>query len=142
MDKKFLISGVAASLLIIILSYVVHAVLLTGDYMNYKNLFRTEEEAMGNMPWMILAHVIMGFSLAWIYKKGLEPGSPWLPQGIRFGIAVIMLVTVPWYLVYYSVQPWGRRVTVKQIVFDGIMLMIVSLVTAFIYREPSGPSES
>ena len=37
--------------------------------------------------------------LAWIYAHGVEPGS-WLPQGIRFGIAIALLTVVPWYLIY------------------------------------------
>jgi hypothetical protein len=133
MDKRFWIAGVVASVLFFALGFLVHGLILTGDYMKYKNLFRTEEEAMGNMPWMTLAHVIMGFAFVWIYSKGVNGGS-WMSQGIRFGIAAALLVVVPWYLIYYSIQPWAFETTAKQIALDSISLIIVGIVTAYFYR--------
>jgi hypothetical protein len=133
MDKRFWIAGLAASVLFFALGFLVHGVLLTEDYAHVKSLFRPEAEAMGNMPWMILAHVIMGFSFAWIYSRGVS-GAFWLMQGLRFGIAAVLLVTVPWYLIYYSVQPWPASTVAKQIIFDGISMIITAVVVAFIYK--------
>jgi hypothetical protein len=134
MDKRFWIAGIVASLLLFVLGFVAHGLVMTSDYMNYKHLFRTEAEAMGNMPIMTIAHIIMGFAFAWIYAKGVDAGASWLGQGIRFGIAVVLLVTVPWYLIYYSIQPWHFAVTAKQIVLDGISLIIVAIAVAYIYK--------
>lgn len=134
MDKRFWIAGFVASLLFFVLGFLVHGLILTGDYMNHKTLFRSEEEAMANMPWMTLAHFIMGFALVWIYSKGIKDGDTWMLQGLRFGIAAALLVTVPWYLIYYSVQPWAFATTAKQIVLDGVSLIIVAIVTAYIYK--------
>jgi hypothetical protein len=136
MDKRFWIAGIAASVLFFLLGFVVHGVLLTNDYMQIKSMFRSEEAAMANMPIMIAAHIIMGFAFAWIYSRGVSNAS-WLVQGIRFGIATVLLVTVPWYLIYYSVQPWPAAITVKQIIFDGISMIIVALAVAFIYKPAS-----
>ena len=133
MDKRFWIAGIAASVLVFVLGFLVHGVLMTGDYMEIKHMFRPEKEAMSFMPLMIVAHVIMGFALAWIYSQGVS-GDSWLTQGLRFGVAAVLLVTVPWYLIYYSVQPWPASTAVKMIVFDGISLIITSIVVAYIYR--------
>jgi hypothetical protein len=134
MDKRFWIAGIAASVLFFVLGYVVHGVLMTEDYMRIKSMFRSEEEAMGNMHWMIIAHVIMGFAFAWIYSRGIS-AAPWLMQGLRFGIAAALLVTVPWYLIYYSVQPWPGTTAFKMTVFDSLSLIITALVVAFIYKS-------
>ena len=142
MDKRFWIAGVVASLLFFLLGFVVHGLLLTNDYMNYKHLFRTEEEAMGNMPWMTLAHIIMGFAFAWIYSKGVNNRDSALIQGLRFGVATTLLVTVPWYMIQYSVEPWGRRVVAKQVVLDGISMIIVAVVVAYIYKPSTTASET
>jgi hypothetical protein len=133
MDKRFWIAGIVATVLFFALGFLVHGVLLHDDYLNLKSLMRPETEAMGNMPWMIVAHIIMGFAFAWIYSRGIS-AAPWLMQGLRFGIATAFLVTVPWYLIYYSVQPWPFSVTIKQIVFDGISMIITAVVVAFIYK--------
>src|SRR5687768_12775482 len=105
MNKRFLISGVAASLVFFLIGFLVHGVLLSQDYMQLKNLMRPEAEAMANMPIMVVAHIIMGFAFAWIYSQGVS-GASWVAQGVRFGTAAALLVIVPWYLIYYSIQPW------------------------------------
>lgn len=133
MNKKFLISGIVASLLFIGLGFLVHGVLLTEDYMRLKGLLRPEAEAMANMPYMIAAHIFMGFAFAWIYSQGIS-GASWIAQGVRYGTATVFLVIVPWYLIYYSIQPWPPATTAKQIIFDGISMVITALVVAFINK--------
>jgi hypothetical protein len=140
MDKRFWIAGVIASVLLFALGFLVHGLILTPDYMNHKQIFRTEEAAMANMPWMTLAHVIMGFAFVWIYSKGVNDRGSWMSQGIRFGIAAVLLVTVPWYLIYYSVQPWEFATTAKQIALDGITLIIIAIATAYIYKPRDTPN--
>jgi hypothetical protein len=139
MDKKFWISGIVASLLFFLIGFLVHGVLLTEDYMRLKALMRPEAEAMANMPYMILAHVLMGFAFAWIYARGIS-GAPWVAQGLRFGVAVALLVIVPWYLIYYSIQPWPAATVAKQIIFDGIGMVITALAVAFINKDSSPAS--
>lgn len=136
MNKRFLISGIAASLLFSLWGFLVHGVLLTQDYMELKSLMRPEAEAMGNMPYMIVAHILMGFAFAWIYSQGVS-GASWIAQGVRFGTAVTFLMIVPWYLIYYSIQPWPPSTVAKQIVFDGIGVIIAGLVVAFINKDSS-----
>jgi hypothetical protein len=133
MDKRFWIAGIAASVLVFLLGFLVHGVILAGDYMELKNLFRPEKDAMGFMPVMILAHVIMGFALAWIYSQGIS-GDSWLSQGLRFGIAAALLVTVPWYLIFFSIQPWPASTIVKMIVLDAVSLIITAIAVAYIYK--------
>lgn len=139
MDKKFWISGIVASLLFFLIGFLVHGVLLTEDYMRLKALMRPEAEAMANMPYMILAHVLMGFAFAWIYARGIS-GASWIAQGLRFGVAVALLVIVPWYLIYYSIQPWPAATVAKQIIFDGIGMVITALAVAFINKDSSSAS--
>jgi hypothetical protein len=40
-------------------------------------------------------------------------------------------------MIYYVVQPMPGPVVVKQIVFDGILMVILGMITAFIYRRPA-----
>ena len=140
MDKRFWIAGIVASVVFFLIGFLVHGLIMTQDYMGLKSLFRPEAEAMGNMPIMILAHIIMGFALAWIYSQGIS-GDSWIAQGLRFGIAAALLVIVPWYLIYYSIQPWPAVTVAKQIVFDGIGMIIAALAVAFVYK-PNSVSEA
>jgi hypothetical protein len=136
MNKKFFIAWIVLFLVWMAGSFVVHGVLLHDDYMRLSNLFRSEADAQRYFPWMIVAHVILSGALAWIYSRGVE-ATPWLPQGIRFGLAIALLTIVPTYMIYYVVQPMPGMTVVKQIVFDGILMLILGVVVAFMYRTPA-----
>ncbi|HXG45538.1 MAG TPA: hypothetical protein VNJ71_12370 [Gemmatimonadales bacterium] len=117
-------------------SYVVHDTLLHDDYAQLASLFRPESDAARYFPLMILAHLIMAGAFVWIYSRGVEP-APWVGQGVRFGLAVALLTIVPTYLIYFVVQPMPGSTVVKQIAFDGILVVLLGVVVAAIYRRPA-----
>jgi hypothetical protein len=135
MDKKFWISGIAATVVTFALGFVVHGVILAGDYQALMGtLMRKDQEAMGLFHFMIIAHIIMGFAAAWIYRQGAAEGA-WLPQGVRFGIAMACVSSIPMFMIYYVVQPTPGMLTVKQIIFDTITWIIIGVVLAFINKK-------
>ncbi|TMH27860.1 MAG: hypothetical protein E6H58_18915 [Betaproteobacteria bacterium] len=134
MNKKFLIAWPVIFIVWMVGSFVVHGVLLNADYTKLANLFRPEADAQQYMPWMILAHVIMSGAFVWIYSRGVE-ARPWLGQGLRFGFVIALLTIVPTYMIYYVVQPMPGAVVVKQIVCDGVLLLVLGAVVAFLYRR-------
>jgi hypothetical protein len=136
MNKKFFIAWVVLFIAWFGGSFVVHGVLLHDDYMRSASLFRTEADSQAYFPWMILAHVLLSGAFAWIYSRGVE-NSPWLAQGLRFGAAVALLTVVPNYMIYYVVQPMPGATVVRQILFDGTLILILGVVAAFIYRPPA-----
>ena len=136
MGARFWVSVVVMSVLCIANGFVVHGLLLHGDYSQLPNLLRAETDAQGYFGWMLLADALMGFGFTWIYVKGREAGKPPLAQGLRFGTAIAVLMTVPIYLIYYAVQPWPGGVVVKQIVFDGIGVLVKGVVVALINQGP------
>src|SRR4051812_42006498 len=135
MNKRFLIAWVVVVIAWFMGSFVVHGVLLHADYLALPNLFRTEADSQAYFPYMILAHVILSGAFVWIYARGVE-AKPWLPQGLRFGGAVALLTVVPTYMIYYVVQPMPGATVVKQIVFDGILIVLLGAVVAFMPRSP------
>ena len=134
MNKRFFLAWLVVFIAWFIGSFIVHGVLLHADYAQLSNLFRKEADAQNFLPLMILAHVIMSGAFVWIYARGVE-ARPWLGQGIRYGVAIILLTTVPLYLIYYVVQPMPGATVAKQIVFDGILLLILGAIVAFMYRD-------
>ena len=138
MNKKFFIGWIVIFVVWMAGSFVVHGMLLHDDYLKLPNLFRPEADAQKYFPLMILAHVILAGAFVWIYARGVE-AKPWLPQGIRYGLAIALLTIVPTYMIYYVVQPMPGAQVIKQIVFDGILMLILAAVVAFVYREPTRP---
>ncbi|MET0203508.1 MAG: hypothetical protein ABW276_04290 [Casimicrobiaceae bacterium] len=134
MGKRFLITWLSIFVLWMIGSFIVHGSLLYADYASLPNLFRPEADAQHYFPLMILAHVILSGAFVWIYSRGVED-KPWLLQGVRYGIAVMLLTIVPTYLIYYVVQPMPGATVVRQIVFDGLLIVALGVVAAFAYRD-------
>ena len=133
MNKTYFIAWIVLFVAWMLGSFVVHGVVLHDDYAKLSNLFRSETESQSYFPLMVLAHAIMAGALAWIYGRGVE-GKPWLPQGLRFGVAIALLAVVPGYMIYYVVQPMPGMLVLKQIVLDTILMLILGAIVAFIYR--------
>ena len=134
MSKRFFLAWLVVFIAWFIGSFIVHGVLLHADYAQLSNLFRKEAEAQNFFPLMILAHIFLAGAFVWIYARGVE-AKPWLGQGLRFAVAVIFLTTLPLYLIYYVVQPMPGATVAKQIVFDGILVLILGAIAAFMYRD-------
>jgi hypothetical protein len=134
MNKKFLLGWLLVFVVWFIGSYVVHGVLLNADYMQMKGLFRTPADAQQYFPLMILAHLLMAGAFVWIFQRGVE-AKPWVAQGARYGVAVALLAIVPTYLIYFVVQPTPTAVVVKQILFDGLLVIVLGILVAWVYRN-------
>ena len=133
MNKQVTISIIVMAVMSLMLGFVVHAILLDADYKALPNIYRGEEDSAGYMPFMMLAHAMIGVGLVWVYRQGREAGD-WLMQGVRFGMAVAVLSTIPVFLVYYSVQPLPGMLVAKQIVFDSIGMLLMGVVVAWLNR--------
>jgi hypothetical protein len=133
MDRKFFIAWIVVFVAWMAGSFVVHGALLASEYAQLKQLFRPQEEAGRYFPLMILAHLIMAGAFVWIYQRGRED-KPWLAQGLRYGIAIALLTIVPTYMIYYVVQPMPSAVVVKQVLFDGALMLILGVLTAWLFR--------
>ena len=135
MDKRFFIAWIVIFVAWFAGSFVVHGVLLHDDYARLTNLFRTEAESQPFFPLMIVAHVLLSGAFVWIYARGAE-AKAWVGEGLRFGIAVALLTIVPTYLIDYVVQPMPGALVAKQIVFDGILILVLAEIVAFLHRQP------
>ena len=133
MNKSFFIAWAVIFVGWMLGSFLVHGTLLHSDYAKLSNLFRSETDTQQYFPLMLLAHVLLAGAFTWIYSRGAE-ARPWLAQGFRFGLAVALLSVVPTYLIYYVVQPMPGILVIKQIVCDGILLLILGVVVAWLYR--------
>jgi hypothetical protein len=135
MDQRFFIAWVVLFVAWMGGSFLVHGTLLHADYSQLPNLFRSEEAAQRYFPLMVLAHVLLSGAFVWIYARGAE-NKPWPGQGLRYGLAVALLIVVPTYVIYYVVQPLPGSLVVKQIVFYGILLLALGAIVAYLYRAP------
>ena len=134
MDKRFWICGIVVSVAALLLDFLVHGVLLQADYAALvpNGIYRGPEDANAYMPYMVAAHLLIGFGLTWLYRKGAESGKPALGQGLRFGAAVAVMATIPGYLVYYAVQPLPAALVHKQMLYGSAAMLLLGLLLAWL----------
>ena len=133
MNRQFLISVVGLFVVTMLLGFVVHAVLLDGDYAALPNLYRGEQDGQAHMQWLLIAHLFLAIGLTWVYRQG-RGADPWLAQGLRFGLAIAVLTTIPNFLTYYAVQPNPGLLVAKQIVFDTLAMLVAGVAVAALNR--------
>jgi hypothetical protein len=138
MNKKFIVAWIVLFVAWFLGSFVIHGVLLRADYMQLSSLFRAESDQQKYFPLMILAHVILSGAFVWIYARGAE-AKPWMAQGVRFGVAVALLTSVPTYVIYFVIQPMPVDVVIRQIAFDGVLMVILGTIVAWLYRDTATP---
>ena len=134
MNKQFIIAWLAVFVVWMGGSYAVHGVLLAADYAGLAALYRPMEESGAFMPFILAAHVVLAGAFVAIYARGIE-AKPWLGQGIRFGALVALITAVPWYTIYYAVQPLPGMMVVKQIAFGSVLCLLLGAAVAFVYRD-------
>lgn len=134
MNKKFIISSLVAGFASLMLGFLVHALLLQGDYARLPQLYRSETQAQGYFGFMLLAHLLIGIGMTWIYRRGHEAGKGVLVQGARFGLAIAVVSTIPLYLIYFAVQPVPSDLVAQQIVFSTIGMLLQGIVVAWLNK--------
>ena len=136
MNKTFAISVVALFVVSMLLGMVVHGMLLGPDYqrLTEAGLFRKESDAQAHFVYMLFAHVVLAIGITWIYRHGRD-ARPWMGQGVRFGIALALVTSVPTYLIYFAVQPMPSDLVAKQIAFDLLAMVILGLTAAAVNRD-------
>ena len=135
----FVISAVALSILSLAIGFVIHAWQLGPEYAKLTGLFRAPADAQAYFPYMLLAHACIGVGVTWVYRQGRE-AKPFLAQGVRFGLALALLIVLPMYLIYFAVQPMPAVLVGKQIVFDVIGTVIMGVVAAWINQRDVRPA--
>jgi hypothetical protein len=132
MNRQFVISAVVMFVMAFVLGYFVHGYILFADYSRLTTM-RPMAEANGLMHWMVLAYISFALGFTWIYQKGRE-NKEWLPQGIRYGVAVATITAIPTYLIYHVVTPVPFALAIKQIIFEAIVLVLMGIVLAWLNR--------
>jgi hypothetical protein len=134
--KKMGLTVIVVFLVFTALSFVIHGVLLQPLYQQTPQLLRAEQDAQGHFPFMLLAFLIFSCAFVWIYTRGLE-AKPWLGQGLRYGLAIWLIASVSRYLIYFAIQPWPGTVVALQIGLELIMMLLLGITAAALYRKPA-----
>jgi hypothetical protein len=132
MNRQFAISAAVMFVLAFALGFIVHGIILFGDYSKLPGM-RPPAEAQALMLWMVVAYISFALGFTWIYQKGRE-NKDWLPQGIRYGVAIATITAIPTYLIYHVVTPVPFGLAIKQIILESVSLILMGIVLAWLNR--------
>jgi prepilin signal peptidase PulO-like enzyme (type II secretory pathway) len=133
-DKKFWVTFAVAFVVTMALGFVVHGLILAGDYAALPGVMRTPAEQEARFGFMLAAHAILAFGLSWLYRGGRDAGKPWLGQGVRFGFAFALAALVPIYLIYHTVANFPLDLALKQVVLDTLGSIVAGVALAFVNK--------
>ena len=131
--KRFLISFVAAFVLLMGMGFLVHGLWLAPDYGALPNVMRTQEDADAHFQFMILAHVFIAGAFVWMYGQGRKDGD-WMGQGLRFGLAVSLVGAIPFFFIYHAVAQFPLDLAIKQSIGDTAAFLLAGLAVAHLNK--------
>ena len=144
MDKRFWVCGLVVSVAALLLDFLVHGVLLQADYQALvaSGFVRGQDEAGAFMPYMVAAHLLVGYGMTWLYRQIMPvqrrsthsgpAGERSLTRGLRFGAAFAIAATVPGYLIYYAVQPWPAALVHKQMLLGTAVILVLGMLLGYL----------
>lgn len=133
MDKRFWICGLVVSIAALLLGFLVHGLLLAPDYgALVGTLYRGDDDSERHMHWMLVAHLLIGYAMTWIYAQGFSDGRSTAAQGLRFGLAMALFSAVPGYLIHYAVQPLPPALVCKQVAFGIVTMLLLGMLVAWL----------
>ncbi|MDO4708316.1 MAG: hypothetical protein Q4B94_00605 [Pseudomonadota bacterium] len=133
MNKRFWLCAIVTGIAALVLNFLIHGLLLREDYaaLVARGLVRGATDGMRHLPWMLLAHVLTGFGLTWLYSL-VHPQATTPRNGLRFGSVMALTATIPGYLVFYALQPWPAQLLIKQIVLATTATLMLGLLLSWL----------
>jgi len=125
--------------------FLIHAIWLAQDYKPMVEAGHYRAPGQEKMLFIVLGYLSFAIGSVLIYARGLE-NKPLLGQGVRFGLLIFLVLTVPSFFIAYSVQPVPAVLMSKQVLAELGQKIILGIVTAFVYGKgrlgssPSAPS--
>src|SRR5690606_11497631 len=141
MDKRFWICGTVVSFAALLLTFLVHGVLLASDYAALAHDYRDARDGARQLPWMLLAHALLGFAMTWIFSHGFAHDRHVLRQGLRFGLAMALVAAVPACLLAYAAQPLPAGLVARQAAFGTASMLLLGLLLAWLQPRRSALRE-
>ena len=136
MNVRFWISGVVMTIAAGLFGFVVHGALLAADYTALGPMMRSPADSAHYVQWMLLADAAIGFGITWIYRQGFTPGKSTIGQGLRCGLAVALVSTIPMFLIYYAVEPMPWALVQKQLIFSFIQMLLLGVLVSLLNPAP------
>ena len=129
--KRFMIASIAVFIVIQAIDWLVHGVLLSRWYAEFKNVWRAD---MMDLMWvMVLGALFFSFMFVFIFTKGYEGKG--IMEGARYGLLIGLLMYVSGMLGQYAMYPIPLGMALIWIAYGIVEMVIAGMAAAAIYRK-------
>src|ERR687884_603103 len=113
---RIVLAGLAAWIASIAIGYVINDIWLMRLYQANAWAYRRAEDVGELVPIGLAMQALGALAFAWVYAKGYEPNreASGIAQGVRFGLAVALLIVGFATVWNYVTQPIAARLGVLQ----------------------------
>jgi hypothetical protein len=130
---RIALAAVAAWVVYLGVSYLVHGVLLTGIYMQHRAAMRPEEQASAILPVGFVFALVGFFAFAYAYAKGYEGGRG-MQEGLRFGVLVGILLCCFAAIWNYMVWPVSGLLLVAWMIDFIVEFALYGVIVGLLYK--------
>ena len=131
--KSYAITSLVVFLYLFLINFLFHGLIMNSAYEPLLgSLLRAEGESGAFFVWMSVGYVVLGFLLCYVFVRGYEGRG--IGEGVRFGLIVGALLSIPTRLIHYAVQPWPANIIISWIIGDLVIYIIAGVLMAMIYR--------
>ena len=132
---KLVLRTIVVAIVMFALGLIGHQLLLGHDYVSIEPIMRSKSDMQAHMPFALITCLCFSAAFVWIYSQGRSSNNPWLGQGLRFGIAVWALASVPLYLTSYVIEPWPGLFVAKLLGWEIVAVTVLGLLVAALSRN-------
>ena len=135
MKKKIVTATVVVFVSFLVMDYVLHSVLLGSLYAETAHLWR-QAEALRGLAWIIwVVDALVAFLMVLLFSKGWEAGKSWLGQGVRFGLMLGLLFSLPMGFSMYAIMPIPLSLGLGWFVGALVEFMVAGIAAAWVFRK-------
>lgn len=127
---RVLVTIIVIFVLSCVFGTLIHAYLLAGAYAAVSQLYRSSPIFI----FIWLGYLSFAIGSVWVYTQGVE-NKPWLGQGIRFGLAMWAILTIPSFFIAYATSPIPESLLMKQTLYELADKLVLGMVTALMLRK-------
>jgi len=136
-SKRMILAVLAVFVGLVVAGFLIHVTWLGSTYQAMRDngfSFRTPD-ALQHRLWLIwLSDLLYAILFVWVYVRGRED-TPWLGQGIRYGVLMTLFTIMPNSLNDYVTYNLSHTLVVKWMASGGAVLIILGLIVAAICQK-------
>lgn len=134
-SKKLIKTSLGVFVAMAVLEFFIHGTILKGLYEQTANVWRTKEN-MKQVCWMMwLGYLVFAPLFVYGYRMGHESKKDAVPQGVRYGIWIGLLMTVMPNLVWFVVLPIPGILALSWFFWGMAEFILVGALLGYLYER-------